>query len=336
MISFSQESAILLVVLCTFLWGSWFQTIKRIDGYPLAAYMLWIYGISVVIVWGAIFSLKDCMLQAPIFQQISASWEKTAIAVICGGLAAVGMQNKMWVVERLGMILASSISSTFGIIVGTIYSIIIGGLPANSSVRAILSASAVLLFATILCQLSGVMRDKDLLKKNEQSLSIREMLLKRRKVLILAIANIAFLSTAYPIGLSACVRTVSNPDGFDSLVCIGLMSFGAFIGTAIYSITILVRKKQLNMLFKPGKRILIMALLSAIGHYGGNVINAIASPSLSVAISWPMSNAFPIWSYSWGLVYGEYKGAKKKTYLVLFVGIVLYIVGLLLFSQSIH
>lgn len=333
---FSQEAAITMVFLCTFMWGSWFQTIKQLRGYPIAAYMLWIYGFSIIIVWGAIACLKDVMLQDSIVHQLTASKGKALLAIASGSLTAIGMQNKMFVVGRIGIILSSSISATCGILFGTFISAIVSGLPENISIWTVLFSSAVLVGATIICQLSGVMRDKDLLKHDNTQMNVKPLWKERKRIIILLVLNILFLSNAYPIGLSACVRTTENPTGFEPLLCIGLMCIGAFIGSGIYSIFILIYKKQLHMLLHPGRRVVIMAFLSAIGHYGGNVINTLASPSLSVAISWPMSNAFPIWSYSWGLLYGEYKGSKRKTYYVLALGISMCFIGLILFSISIY
>ena len=334
MFELQNSTAIGLTILCSFMWGSWFQTVKRLKGYPLSAYMLWIYSFSFIVVWASIWLLSDKALSAPIGEQIAANPNRVSIAFVCGAMAAIGMQNKMWVVRKLGMILASSISSTFSILLGTMYSILLGGIAECTNLTLVIFATLVLLGATLVCQCSSHMRDRDLVGGDHKKAAQMEK--GETKVVILAIMNIAFLASAYPVGLSIVTRTVSNPNGVDALVGIGAMCAGAFIGTAIYSGIKLVKAHQVDLFFHPSKEILFMAFLSSIGHYGGNVINALVSPQLSVAISWPMSNSFSMWSYSWGLVYGEYKGAYKKTYVVLFLGIVLSIVGLLLFSVATH
>lgn len=334
MFLFSTPTAIALVVLCSFMWGSWFQTIKRLKGYPLSAYMLWIYIFSFIIVWGSVLLLKERMLSAPIGAQILRNPGRSAIALICGGMTAVGMQNKMWIVEKLGMVLASSISSTFSILLGTFYSILLGGIPEGTNLTLMVVATLLLLGATLICQSSSHMRDLDLAKGDRNKAAQMER--GESKVIALAVINIMFLSSAYPVGLSIVTRTVSNPNGLDALAGIALMCVGALIGTTIYSGIKLVRHGQVRLFLHPTRKILCMAFLSAIGHYGGNVINAIVSPSLSVAISWPMSNSFSMWSYSWGLLYGEYRGARKQTYITLTSGIVLSVIGLLLFSAAIH
>lgn len=338
MIEFSSQTAILLVLICSFMWGSWIQTIKRLNGYPLAAYMLWVYILSVVVVWGGIFLLKDLLLSEPVGAQIARNRGRVALCALCGALAAIGMQNKMWVVERLGLILASSLSSTFSILVGTFYSILLGGLPQNSSLWKIILATLVMLASALVCQISGIMRDRDRSGAAPRSNKggLRATFEGRGRVLALAIGNLVFIASAYPIGVSVAVRTVSNPNGVDSLLGIGIMCLGAVVGTLIFSGVKLIRRGQVNRFLHPPKRIFAMAAISAVGHYGGNLLNFLASPSLSAAVAWPMSNSFSMWSYSWGLLYGEYRGARKATYAVLALGIALSVLGIVLFSVSIN
>jgi glucose uptake protein GlcU len=79
-----------------------------------------------------------------------------------------------------------------------------------------------------------------------------------------------------------------------------------------------------------------MALISASCHYGGNIIHTIAIPQVSAAIAWPMGQAANIWSYIWGVLYGEFKGSSKKTYIILLSGILLFVVGVILLSINIY
>ena len=335
MIIFSTPTAIAMVVLCAFMWGSWIQTIKRLNGYPLSAYMLWVYTFSLVLVWGALLLLKNQWITSPIGQQIRQNPFKCAIAFVCGGMASMGMQNKMWVIKKIGLILASSISSTFSILLGTFYSILLGGLPEGTNLPLMIIATVILLGSAIVCQTSGTMRDRDKQPKGADDPK-KAPEKGRGKVVALAIMNIMFLASAYPVGLSIVTKTVSNPNGVDSLLGIAIMCTGAFVGTLFYSGIQLIHHKQVSIFLHPPKRILGMAAISSVGHYGGNVVNAVVSPSLSVAISWPMSNSFSMWSYGWGLVYREYRGARKRTYIVLFSGILLSVIGLILFSIAIH
>lgn len=43
----SSTQALLLLLFTTIIWGSWYQCIKRLNGWPVAAFMLWMYTFSV-------------------------------------------------------------------------------------------------------------------------------------------------------------------------------------------------------------------------------------------------------------------------------------------------
>ena len=79
-----------------------------------------------------------------------------------------------------------------------------------------------------------------------------------------------------------------------------------------------------------------MAFLSGFCHFGGNLIYTMATPVISHAIAWPMGTAFNIWTYIWGLGYGEYRGAKKKTIFTLVLGMLLFVAGVLLLASNLY
>ena len=45
---------------------------------------------------------------------------------------------------------------------------------------------------------------------------------------------------------------------------------------------------------------------------------------LSVVVATVMGNSYHVWSYVWGIIYGEYKGASAKTYAILAGGVALH------------
>ena len=51
---------------------------------------------------------------------------------------------------------------------------------------------------------------------------------------------------------------------------------------------------------------------------------------LSVVVATVMGNSYHVWSYVWGIIYGEYKGASAKTYAILAGGVALFLAGVLL------
>lgn len=336
MFTLSQGSAITLVLLTTFLWGSWFQAIKHLGDYPVSAFMLWLYTFSCAIVWVVIAVAKPMFIGGGIVETVMASKELALLVVICGALFAVGMQIQMFVVKKIGLILSTSVSATCSILFGTIISALVGGLPEKVSMGLIMLAAVILVCATIVCQFAGKLRNSDVSSTVSAS-SSQQGKKKNYSILFLLVFSNAFLLTAYPLALSMGIQSDMNPSGFPSILCIGLLAIGSFLGTLIYSGIALTRSKSWRMFLHPKRKIcILMALISASCHYGGNIIHTIAAPILSMAIAWPMGNSFHMWSYIWGIGYGEFRGASKRTYMVLIGGMSLFVVGVLLLSLSIY
>ncbi len=51
-------------------------------------------------------------------------------------------------------------------------------------------------------------------------------------------------------------------------------------------------------------------------------------PVISATISFLFGRTANLWTYFWGFYYKEFSGAKKKTLVVLAVGLLLYFVGI--------
>lgn len=66
----SVQMAVTGIIFVTFLWGSWFQTVKHIDGFPVHAFISMMYGISVVIVWFSIGLTGRSMIPQGVFYEI--------------------------------------------------------------------------------------------------------------------------------------------------------------------------------------------------------------------------------------------------------------------------
>ena len=74
-----------------------------------------------------------------------------------------------------------------------------------------------------------------------------------------------------------------------------------------------------------------MALGAGICHYGGNLMQIYALPLLSAPVSNLLLKTSSLWTYLWGVVYGEYKGA-----IFLAAGIGAYAVGILLLTYALY
>ena len=78
-----------------------------------------------------------------------------------------------------------------------------------------------------------------------------------------------------------------------------------------------------------------MACIAAFCHFGGNVLHSIAAPVVSVVIATGIGYSYGMWSYLWGLLYGEFKGAGKRTFAVLAGGIALFVIGVLILTFNV-
>lgn len=328
--------AIIGMIFVTFMWGSWFQTVKHIKDYPIIAYTFWLYFFSPIIVWVSILFLGKQMVPDGVFSEMGRYPEKTAIVFLCGIVFAIGMQLQMGFVKKLGLILSTSVSATSNVLASTFITSFVGGLPKGASFPKILTASLILIAATIICQTAGTMRSRDM--SGGESGKNESHKVKLKDILSLVVIN-AFMLTAFPLSMSLALKSELRPEGFSSLTLMGVLSVGAFIGSLFFTLLYLKKKGGLDRLFDPWKKgnrkILVLAFISAVCHFGGNVLNAVFSPVISVAIATPMGTAYNVWSYVWGVLYGEFKGSSKKTYGVLALGVLFFVAGVLLLTSNI-
>ncbi|QQO09372.1 hypothetical protein [Breznakiella homolactica] len=326
----SAATAIFLVLFAAFLWGSWLQARKYTGDFPLPSFMIWLYFASLVLVWGVIL-VNELVNPVHIFTAIRSSPGLAAVVCLCGASMAIGMQLQMSVIDKVGLILSNSVSATCGVLLGTLLTVMLGGLPENVSVGMIFFSAFVLIIATLVCQFSGKLRDKDLSKASSRPAKTQDS----KAALLLVLSSL--LVAAYPLGMSLGVKTKFSDGGFPPLVCVGLLAFGSFAGTMIYSAFFLSKNKQWKTLFsKKYKKAILISSFCGLCHYGGNLIHVISSHALSVAVSWLIGRTANMWTYLWGIYHKEYQGAKSRTYAVLVCGIAIYVIGILLLSRSFY
>ena len=332
----SATVAIIGMVLVTFMWGSWFQTVKHIKDYPIIAYTFWLYFFSPIIVWTSILFLHKQMVPDGVLNEIAKYPGKAATVFLCGMIFAIGMQLQMGFVKKLGLILSTSVSASSNVLASTFITSFVGGLPEGASFPKILTASLMLIAATIICQTAGARRSKDIHAGTEEKEHVRKV--KKSDILALALIN-ALMLTAFPLSMSLTLKSGLRPEGFSSLTLMGILSLGAFIGSLIFTLSYLKKKGGMDRLFEPWKKgnrkILVLAFISAVCHFGGNVLQSIFSPVISVPIATPMGTAYNVGSYFWGVLYGEFKGSSKRTYGVLILGVLFFIGGVLLLTSNI-
>ena len=318
--------ATLGVIFVTFLWGSWFQTVKHIKNYPVHAFISLMYALSVPIVWIPIMFFGKQLIPNGIFVEIASNIPLSLFIVVCGVCFGIGMQMHLSIVKKIGLILSTSVSATCAILGGTFVSLIFSGLPDGVTPILILIVSVLLILATIICQFAGVNRDKERgIKQNDTKARFKD-------VLNLAFINLVLMSS-YPLANSLGLKTPTNPGGFAPLTCMGLMVIGAFIGSITITFIKNSKEKNSNIKFEVSShKLLLLAFIAACCHFGGNVLHTIFAPVISVTIATALGNSYHLWSYVWGIIYGEFKGSSIKTYAILAFGILLFATGVLMIS----
>lgn len=330
MAGLSSGIALAMIIFVTMLWGSWFQVVKHTGDYPIYAFLSWLYAFSIIIVWGSILLLQNAMVPGGVVAEITGDLPRAGLVFFCGAMYAIGMQLQLTVVGRVGLILSTSISATCTILMGTVISALFGGLPDSMSFPVILLAAVLLILATIVCQFSGALRDRDVGKSGAQT----QAAINRHDLTLLLVSCLV-LAPFYSIATAVGLRSELRPDGFSSLTSMGVLVLGAFTGTSVFTAVRLTREHKWHVFLHPGKGlrvILPMALIAAFCHFGGNVLHAVAAPVVSVVVATPLGYSYSMWSYVWGLAYGEFKGASRKTYAVLAGGIALFVAGVVVLS----
>lgn len=319
---------VLLAGFAAFMWGSWMQVTKHLKDYPLPAFVYLLYFFSFLVV--SIISLiyHKVVLESSIISEILTNLELSLLLLICGALFSNGMLIQLNYMSKIGMVLVTSISSAFTTILGVFVTVMIGGLPENVSVGLIIVSMIFMLVAGYICQYAGVKRDAELGIESEVSSG------SLKYVLFILIGNI--MQTAYVFGYSVGTKTVVRDYGFSPFVVVTILALGSFIGVH-FSVPFMLKK--INFKFKDifsNTRVVFFGLISGAAHYGGNLLNVIATASISAPIAFLIGKTVDFWTYLWGLWYGEFRGSSKKTMKILYSGFLVYIFGVFLLMYSIY
>lgn len=125
----NTQIALAGTIFVTFLWGSWFQTVKHTGNFPVHAFISMMYAVSVVIVWGAIGFLGAEMVPHGVLNEMTGNRPLALLVFACGLVFGVAMQLQLTVVKRIGLILSTSVSATCSILGGTAVSMMFAGCP---------------------------------------------------------------------------------------------------------------------------------------------------------------------------------------------------------------
>ena len=327
----TQEVAILGGLFNAFLWGSWAVVLKKLRNYPLDAFFLGLYIFSFICVW--IIALVA--LGEELFKEMAQVWQERPaviiVALIAGATYDVGIRFTLTVFTSVGLSITAPIQSFMSLILGTSLAAIIGGIPAAISLLDLIAACLLFFAAAMATVQAQIWRDRTLFEgaasQLRDALGERSKRLLAKSILLVGLASAIIIT--YPLGLSYSLRAPGRDYGLTPLAFMIVLATGSLIGVALTSGAVLTLRRQWSLFLRAGWRMYRYSLIAAGAHYGGNLINAFATGALTAAVSWPIGTTSQLWTYVWGLATGEFKGAPRKSYLLIAAGAALYVAGVL-------
>ena len=327
----TQELALLGGLFNAFLWGSWAVVLKQLDNYPLDAFFLGLYICSFLLVWIIALGLRG----EDLFNELARAWRERptiiAVALIAGATFVVGVRITLTVFTAVGLSVTAPIQTFMSLILGTSLAAWIGGTPAGISFLDLMAACLFFFAAGMATVRARILRDRSLFEQAHPQLKDAAGAISRRLLArnMLLVALASAIITAYPLGLSYSLRAPGRAEGLLPLAYMAVLATGSLIGSLLTSGVVLTRRKQWPLLLRLRWKTHRYSLIAAFAHYGGNIINAFATGALTAAVSWPLGTTSQLWTYVWGLASGEFKGARRRSYILIACGAALYIAGIL-------
>jgi glucose uptake protein GlcU len=315
--------AIAISLTAAFMWGSWFIAIKYLDDYPLEAFYVTLFTTSVIFVWAVGFALDGPALLGNMREIWAVDPSRITITLLCGALYVIGLQISVSVSKLIGLSLSQPIQTSMNILIGTLLSAIVGGLPQGFSALKMGLACLFLIGAVVASMLAGKYRSQAVADKDNKLQYNMQDLWKGLGLLVVA----SLLMPAYTLGASYGLKSITQSNGLAVLPFMALLATGAFVGSMVSSGLLLTIRKQWPLVLHAGFKLHKLGILAGLFHYGGNIIHTFSTASLSTVIAWPLGMTAGLWTQLWGLVYGEFKGAPRKSYFALVAAVLCYFAG---------
>lgn len=319
----TTSMAITISLTAAFIWGSWFIAIKYLDDYPLEAFYITLFTTSVIFVWTVGFILDGPALTGNIRDVWAVDPSRITVTLLCGVLYVIGLQISVSVSKLIGLSLSQPIQTSMNILIGTVLSALVGGLPQGFTVLKMGIACLFLIGAVVASMLAGKFRSQAL--ANEENALQYNMQDLWKGLGLLMVASI--LMPAYTLGASYGLKSITQANGLAVLPFMALLATGAFIGSMLSSGLVLTIRKQWSLVLHAGFKLHKLGILAGLAHYGGNIIHTFSTASLSAVISWPLGMTAGLWTQLWGIIYGEFKGAPRKSYFALAAAVLCYFIG---------
>lgn len=321
-IYFSTPASIVLTLLAAAMWGSWMQVIKHKREYPILGLTFLLYLFSFILVWAITLILSPRLLPEGLFATIGGSTDVMWEIMLGGAMMSAGMILSLAIMQRLGLTLATTLSGAITSILGVITSIYKEGLPDSPYALPVIVATAVIfLLAGYICSKASQMcvEDREGGKHAE----------KINNPVTVKVILLIVLTSVLMNGWASGTATGTSAELPPILTCAFMVTGSAFSVAVIGSI-VFTMKRQWKAVLCIGtcKRPLVLGVIAALCHYGGNVISIYAMPAISATMSFLFGKTANIWTYFWGFYYKEFEGARRKTVITLAVGLLLYFGGL--------
>jgi type III secretory pathway component EscS len=239
-------------------------------------------------------------------------------------MMSLGIYLSLVVMNKIGLMLATTITGVVGSLLGLLTSIYKEGLPDKPFALPIIVITAIVfLLASYICTYASQLCEND--RAAVKGLNQQKL----KNPINLPIILIVLLTTVLANGWS--VGTASGTAaGFPPLLTTVYMATGSFISIFVVLGLKFTIFKEWKAVFCVGesKRPIILSMIAGSFHYGGNLISILNMPVISATISFLFGRTANIWTYLWGFYLKEFEGAKKKTLIFLVLGILLYFVGI--------
>jgi hypothetical protein len=317
--------AVFMAVFATFLWGSWFVSLKFIKDFPLDGFYVVLFITSFIFVWLVGLIVDGGGLLGNIQEVFKTDPSRVLVSLACGVAYVFGMRISLYVMQTIGLSLTQPISASISIIIGISVSTLIGGIPEHYNIPRLVYAAVMFLGAVVSAMMAARYRVNP--QDTSGRIAVVSFTMSDMWKAVGWIGLAAIFSPAYSLGLSYGLKSITQPNGLAVLPYMAMLVTGAFFGSMILSGGILTYRKQWGTVIRAPFTIHRWGIMSGLAHYGGNIIHTYSTAFLSSAVTWPLAITMGLWTQMWGLAFGEFKGSPRKAYVFLFSAIILYIIG---------
>ncbi len=311
----SYNQAIILTLLSAFFWGTWPISQKFLNKYPIRVYFLELFFFSWVFVWSFSFIVKGRDIFIEIGQVYNNNPSYIYAICICGFLFSLSMIFNFYIIKLIGLTISQPLQQTIALLVGSSYSVFIGGKPENISYMQLIFCLSILILSIFFTYLSH----KGKAQKEKKNF-------KFSKILVLVLIS-SIAGSSYAFSISYSLRTVINPNGLSVLPFTCIFVVFAFLFVLLSNIFSPPEKGIIKTIKGAELKIHLLCIVSALFHYGGNMLHCLTTGILSSVISWPLGLTSGFWTQLAGVLFGEFKNAKKSSLIFWLLSIVFYIIG---------